>query len=88
MHKNKIVYAMYIFVIRQPHWIGVLEYPCTYQISSHISYLILTFLQSLSLISCILYLGGSLRGGMSSPPPDPFKVPFKLIMPYLLDCTY
>ena len=55
-------------IIRRPRRIGVSEYPCV----THISYLILTltFSQSLTLTSCILFLGGSLRGGLSSPPPD------------------
>ena len=35
--------------------------------TSHISHLILTILQSLTLISCTLYLGGDLRGGTSIP---------------------
>ena len=54
---------------------------------------ILTLLQSLTLISCILYLGGgSLRVGLSSPPPDSSKLCFKLLrhtyFTYLLYLLY
>jgi hypothetical protein len=47
---------------------------------SHISYLALTFSQSLTLISCISYLGEEFEGGgLSSPPPRLAKLCFKLL---------
>ena len=50
----------------------------------HIWYLILTFSQSRTLISCILYLGGVWGGHLLSPQPDQSKVVLKLLMQYLL----
>ena len=56
----------------------------THTLISHTHTHILTISQSLTLIFCILYLGGSFRGGLSSPQPNCVKFPFELLMPYLL----
>ena len=55
---------------------------------SHISYSHSHISQFLTLISCILYLGGSLRGGLLPPPPNPAKLRFKPLMPYLITILY